>query len=183
MNFSYIVFLVGLSFLHLGGVMAENQWFTLHDQEMNVRIDFPHKPLEMSIELPFANTPPKSLLKLYSLPTHEGLFVLSIYEDPTLSSVSLNEKYIRSFFDNILVPHFFYNPQTFHDHQFFHVTPKDEISSKISIEFQDHGVIKKLEGETILKGQTLYLYFYLASNDQFDQKAFERYLHSVHLSL
>lgn len=182
MNFRYIMLLVTLFFLSLGELMAQPPLFHLHDQEMEITAIFPQKPLEMRVELPFQNTPPQGLLKIYSLPTHEGLFALSLYRFPAVNSSFLSKEKMLHFFKTVLVPHFFYDPKIFENHLSFNVSLKEEGTAHISLHFEDHGVIKKLEGKGIVKDHTLSIPFYLASENHFNEDVVKEYLDSVLLT-
>jgi hypothetical protein len=175
----------GLSLLLCGGLMAEEisqEWVTIKDQKTGLQVDFPRKPLEMSFETPFQNTPPEGQIHLYSAPMPSGILVASTFTSNKVSSDNLQKKALYQFFESILVPHFFFNPAVFNDQQVFTYEPKliaGHPAASFHFSFHDHSLVKRLEGIAMVKKHTLYVYFYLASEHAFDTEVLNRFLHSV----
>ncbi len=173
--------LLSIALLFNGGVMAQQQdWPLIKDAETGVEARFPHPPLEMTFELPFQNTPPTGYLHLYSVPTQEGVFVLSLFKSSDLSS-PLQKETFKDFFEHLLVPRLFYYPHVFQERQKFHYTPQGgETEASFEFNYRDHGIEKKLEGRAVWRDQILSTYFYLASKKNFNQETLEKFLNSVH---
>lgn len=178
----------GLALFLCGGLMAEQlpqKWVTIKNKVNGVQADFPQRPLEMTFEIPFQNTPPKGELHLYSVPMPTGVVVLSTFTSASVNEHWLQKEQIHQFFETILVPHFFFNPAVFQDHQVFHLQPskiKGKKGASFQISYRDHGIAKKLEGQAIVKDNQLFVYFYLASDEAFDQNILQRFLKSVELA-
>lgn len=174
-----------LALLIIGGFMAAeaHEWVTIHNDEKGIRADFPHLPLEMTIELPFQNTPPVGDLHFYSAPTQMGLFVLSIWSSPLVDHNWLKKEKFHLFFETILSPHLFYDPNVFRQHQTFEYAIQAENAASFRFTYEDHESLKRLEGINIVKGTILYTYFYLAAEDLFDFQLFHRFVDSVHILL
>lgn len=191
MKTSITVVLFGLGITLSRGSMSDQlhdphsqKWVTIKNKESGLKVDFPLTPLEMSFDIPFQNTPPEGQIHVYSLPTQKGLLVLSTFHSLKMDSKELTKEKLLQFFETILVPHFFYNPSIFHDHQDFKfksVHSENGESASFQISFLDHGIEKRLEGIALIKNQTLYIPFYLASDMDFDQTVFDRFLGSVQL--
>lgn len=172
------------------GLMAEQthhplpqEWVTIKDDETGLRVDFPHHPLEMTFDLPFQNTPPTGQIHLYSVPIQSGLLVLGTFHSSTVYSDLLEKEKFHQFFETVFIPHFFYNPTIFQNHQIFHFHPNQfngKESPSFQFFFQDHGATKKLEGIAFIKGQTLYIPFYISSEKDFNTEIFNHFLHSIH---
>lgn len=185
---SYLL-LFALNFFSNRGAMAEqlhhplsHNWVTIKNKEIGLIADFPHQPLEMNFELPFQNTPPQGQVQIYSVPTQNGLLALSTFHSTQLQKEDLKKEFVQWFFEKILVPHFFFNPSVFQDHQVFHFQSSQldgHPAVHFKISFQDHGVLKKLEGIASIKDHILYVPFYLASETEFDQKILQRFMKSV----
>lgn len=182
----------GLLLFISGGLMAEQidpsspqSWVTIKDDQTGLQADFPHYPLEMTFDVPFQNTPPKGQIHLYSVPTKAGLLVLSTFHSSEIDSEWLQKERLHQFFETILVPHFFFNPAVFQDQQVFNFQ-MDKIdgqeSASFEFSFRDHGTLKKLEGIALVRDQTLYISFYLASEKDFDQEMLNRFLSSIQFS-
>lgn len=186
---------LGLNVVILGlillsrGLMAEQShqplsqnWITIKDKETGLLADFPHNPLEMTFDIPFQNTPPTGQVHIYSVPTQHGLLVLSIFHSTAIHSNELDKEQVQQFFETTLVPHFFFNPAVFQEHQEYHFQIFEldgQEAASFQFSFQDHGVMKKLEGLALVKNQTLYIPFYLASEKDFDQEVFNQFLGSI----
>jgi hypothetical protein len=187
-KWAFALFIIG------GGLMAEQSkqspspqprsqhWLTIEDDKTGFKIDFPHRPLEMTFEVPFQNTPPRGQIHLYSVPMQSGLLAFSTYHSATVDSNLLQKEQFYQFFETILVPHFFFNPAVFQDQQMFHYHLNELVgkeSASFVFSFLDHQVVKKLEGIALLKDQILYLSFYLASEKDFDHEVLHRFLTSM----
>ena len=174
-----------LTFLLCEVLMAEplpQNWVTIRDEQTGIQVDFPHSPLEMTFEIPFQNTPLTGQIHLYSFPTQTGILVLSIYTSQQLNDNWLKKENFYQFFETILVPHLFFNPAIFYDHQTFTYEPKQingEKAASFQISHRDQEDVKKLEGIAMIRENTLYTYFYLTSEKSFDQELFKRFLNSV----
>jgi len=161
--------------------LLSEPWVTVKDKTTGLSADFPHHPLEMTFDVPFQNTPPTGQIHIYSVPTHKGLIGLTTYRSDTLTDGHLTKEKLLEFFDTVLVPHFFFNPAVFKDHQVFNYKPAEYEGLKgaeFQFSFLDHQFEKKLNGIGLIKDHTLYILFYLASNKDFDQKILDRYLNS-----
>jgi hypothetical protein len=159
-------------------------WVTVKDEKTGLLVEFPRTPLEMTFEVPFQNTPPTGHIHLYSVPTQKGLLALSSFHCSTVDTDMLQKENLYQFFERILVPHFFFNPAVFQNHQVFHFKRiKFDSQEAVSFQFsfQDHEIEKKLEGIALIKKQTLYIPFYLASVKDFDQKILEHFLNSIQI--
>lgn len=160
-------------------------WVTVKDEETGVFVEFPHTPLEMSFDLPFQNTPSTSRVHVYSVPTQKGLLVFSTFHSSSFQDHQLKKEQLHQFFESVLVPHFFFNPAVFQDHQTFKFTStqlQGQAAASFKYSFRDHGIVKKLEGMALVKDQTLYVPFYLASEADFDQKILNHFLESFQIS-
>lgn len=182
--------LLGALLFFTDGLMADpvaskdpSQWVTIQDQESGLVADFPHFPLEMEWDIPFQNTPPSGHVHLYSMPTQTGVLILSTLHSLEVTPEWIHEKKFKDFLDTILIPHLFYQPKTFYQQQVFHYTPESFDEAKgasFQISYQDHDVIKQMEGRALVKDRTLCLFFYLGSKKTFDQELYKRFLNSVH---
>ncbi len=191
MKLGFNLFIWGLIIFLRGGLMAEQLhhplpplWVTIKDDETGLQIDFPHRPLEMTFDVPFQNSPPQGHIHFYSLPIQKGVLGLSIFRSVTIQSNGLHKEQLYQFFETLLVPHFFYNPEIFRHLQVFNFHPTEfhgEDSASFQFSFQDHGVVKKLEGIALVKNQTLYVCFYLASEKDFDSETLKHFLSSLQL--
>lgn len=109
---------------------------------------------------------------------------MSTYHSSTLHDGQLAKEQLLQFFETVLVPHFFFNPAVFQDRQVYHFTPTQyEGLEAVSFNFSfvDHGTVKRLEGVALIKNQTLYIPFYLASEGDFDRKILSKFLKSFRL--
>lgn len=182
----------GLVLLLGGGLMAEKnnkeespKWVTLKDEETGFEVDFPRRPLDMEFDIPFQNTPPQGKIHLYSVPTQAGVLVFSTLSSDDIQEGWLQEKHLKAFFDKILVPHLFYNPKVFHDHQAFKYTPHEmdgASAAAFEITYRDHGTLKRVEGVSVVREGMLYTYFYLASDEHFDREILKHFVESFHFS-
>lgn len=186
------ILILGLSLFFNRGLMAEqstpssSDWVTMQDRETGLRADFPHHPVEMNIEFPFQNTPPTGQLRLYSTPISKGLLALSTFLSPTFNVDGLQKEQLHQFFETVLVPHFFFSPSVFQDHQTynFHIKKIEgqEVAS-FKFSFKEQRILKKLEGMARIQDQTLYVAFYMASDSDFDQEIYTQFLQSVQFPL
>lgn len=191
MKTSLNVLILGLTFILNRGAMAEQSqdplsqhWVTIQDTETGLKADFPHPPLEITLDYPFQNTPPTGQIHVYSVPTQKGLLALSTFHSSTLKDKELKKEMLHEFFETILVPHFFFNPSVFQNQQIFEfkATQFEGLpAASFQFYFQDHEVMKKLEGMAIIKDQTLYIPFYLASKNDIDPQILHRFLKSIQL--
>lgn len=189
MRASLSFFMCGIAIFLRGGLMAEQlysqpqQWTTIKD-ETGLQIDFPHHPLKLSFDVPFQNHPPQGQIDIYSLPIQKGLLGLSTFHSATIHTDWLQKERLYQFFETLLVPHFFYNPEIFQNQQVFNFQLSEfhgEESAVFQFSFQDHGLVKRLEGIALIKNQTLYVCFYLASANNFDPETLKRFLSSLQL--
>lgn len=182
----------GFVLLLLSGVlMAEraseslsHHWVTIQDEETGCQVNFPHAPLKITFDIPFQNTPPTESLTIYSAPTKNGILVLSTFNSSAIDAEWLQEVSFKQFFETILVPHLFYNPPVFQDHQTFCFSPQQESRSptaSFQFSYQDHGIVKKLEGRVIIKDHALCVCFYLASIKVFDDETLDCFLNSFQI--
>lgn len=192
MKISLNILILGLTLFLNRGLMAteqphplhSQQWITVKNGETGLLVDFPHEPLETTFEMPFQNTPPKGQIHIYSVPTPKGLLALSTFHSSTHHADKLSKQQLLQFFETVLVPHFFFNPSIFQDHQTFNfesIELEGKEAASFQFSFRDHGVVKKLEGIAVINAQMLYIPFYLASEKDFDQKVFTRFLNSVQI--
>lgn len=181
---------LGIALILTGGLMAErinklpsHPWVKVVDKQAELEIEFPRQPLETNFELPFQNTPSIGNIHLYSVPTNTGIFVLSTLTSSSITLASFQKEELEQVFKTILVPHLFYNPNTFYNEQVFTYTPQT-INGKsvafIEVSYRDHDITKKLKGIAQVKGHTLCTYFYLASEQDFDEELLEHFLFSAH---
>lgn len=183
----------GLMLFLSGGLMAEqanssssHDWVTIKNSTIGLEASFPHQPIEMTFDLPFQNIPPKGRIHLYSVPIKTGLLVLSTLKSSEINSTWLKKENLKEFFDQILVPHLFYNPQVFQNQQALtyktEQNKKNESQGTFQIYYQDHGEKKRIEGIALVKGDRLYTYFYLASDKGFDQHLLKQFVESVYFT-
>jgi hypothetical protein len=179
------ILILGLSIFFNRGLMAEHSsfnWVAMQDEETGLRAEFPHYPVEMNIELPFQNTPPTGQLRLYSTPMEKGLLALSTFFSPAFNAEGLQKEQLQTFFETVLVPHFFFNPAVFQQHQTYRFRTLEiegQEAASFQFSFKDHKVLKRLEGMAYIQDQTLYVAFYMASDSDFDQEVFKYFLNSV----
>jgi hypothetical protein len=185
MKLNVKIVIVGLALFLYGGLMGEQttqHWITIKDEKTGLQADFPRQPLEMTFEVPFQNTPPTGQIHFYSVPTQTEILVACTFTSPLVHSDWLQKEKFYQFLETILVPHFFFNPAVFQDQQVFTYEPTKiagEKAASFQISYHDHDVVKKLNGIAMVKENTLHLYFYLASEQTFDQEMLKRFLHSV----
>lgn len=162
------------------------EWVSFVDRESGLRAKLPHHPIEMNIDTPFQNTPPKGQLRLYSTPTSNGLFALSCFTSATFHQSGLEKESLRVFFETILAPYFFFNPSIFKNHQTydFQFTQSQEEKDTGSFQFTffDQHTLKRLEGIAQMTDKTLYTAFYIASDTEFDHDVYARFLDSIEFS-
>ena len=159
-----------------------HEWISVKDEKTGLRIDFPHEPLNMTFDVPFQNTPPKGVVRLYSVPTQSGLLVLSIFQSSIKAKELLKKEQFMNFFSKILVPHFFYYPHVFQEQQIFeyqNMKIKELSGGIFQISYLDHEVEKKIEGCCAVDGGIFYIYFYLSSADDFDIEILKRFVNSI----
>ena len=176
-------------FINGGRLMAEqtqqlfpDPWITIKDDQIGLQADFPHRPLEMTFDFPFQNLPPTGQIHFYSVPTKAGLLVLSTFSSSAIKPEWLQKEQLHQFFENVLVPHFFFNPAVFQDHQVFNFRMgefNEQDAAFFEFTFRDHGVVKKLDGIAQVHHQTAYLSFYLASEKDFDIEVLNRFLSTI----
>lgn len=191
MKISLNAVILGLSLFLNRGIMAEQShdplsqnWVTIKDDGTGLKADFPHHPLEITLDVPFQNIPPKGQIHVYSVPTQKGLLALCTFRSSTLKDNELSKESLNEFFETILVPHFFFNPSIFQDHQIFDFTATQfdgHPASSFQFSFQDHEVVKQLKGIALIKDQNLYIPFYLASKNDFDPQILKRFLKSIQI--
>lgn len=147
-------------------------WVTVKDEEAGIKADFPRRPIEITFDIPFQNTPPTGHVHLYSVPTRFGVLVLSSLTSEEGAEGWLEKKKLHQFFEAILIPHLFFNPKIFDQKQAFgYALHKDDPHlASFHFTFQDHGVTKRLEGFAHARGKVLYLYFYLGNEQGFDKE-------------
>ncbi len=172
----------------IGGLMAEphltKKWMTIEDRETGLRADFPQRPLDITFDIPFQNTPATGHLHVYSVPTKTGVLILSTMTSPSVSVDMLEKSHLKQYFESVLVPHLFYSPKVFQKHQSFKYAPKEvegQPAASFQFTYQDHDQQKHLEGFAFVKEHHLYTYFYLASEQHFDQNLLQRFVSSIHL--
>lgn len=85
------------------------QWLTIKDEATGIRANFPGRPLEMTFDLPFQNTPAKGKIHLYSVPSQKGLLVLSTFSSSEINSGWLQKEQFHAFFEKTLIPYFFFS--------------------------------------------------------------------------
>lgn len=172
----------------MGGLMAEShtteKWMTIEDREAGLRADFPQRPLDIIFDIPFQNTPATGHLHVYSVPTKTGVLILSTLTSPSVTTKMLEKEQLKQYFETVLVPHLFYSPKIFQDRQTFKYTSKEvegHPAASFLFTYQDHDQQKRLEGFAFVKEHNLYTYFYLASEQNFDQNLLNRFVSSIHL--
>jgi hypothetical protein len=182
----------GFVLLLLSGVlMAEraseslsHHWVTIQDEATGCQVDFPHPPLKITFDIPFQNTPPTEPLTIYSAPTRNGILVLSTFTSSAIDAEWLQEVSLKQFFETVLVPHLFYNPPVFQEYQTFCFSPQQESqnpTASFQFSYQDHGVVKKLDGKVMIKDHSLCVCFYLASTKVFDDDTLDYFLNSFRI--
>lgn len=184
----YFIFYIFILFMD-GVLMGEERnqetsykWVTIQDEKTRIQADFPSKPLKMLFELPFQNTPPTDFVSVYSLPSASGLFVLSTYTSAEMKPKKISKEHLLAFFQKVLVPHFFYNPSVFNDHLEFQYEPKvieGYEGANFNICYFDHHLEKNIEGSSFVSGNSLYVYFYLASAKDFDHEIAKHFVKTV----
>lgn len=188
MKTTWIAGLSGVALFLGGNLMAKEllgNWVTVKDEKTGLQADFPHQPLEMTFEIPFQNTPPIGQIHLYSMPTQSGIMVLCTYASDEIDKKWQTKDKLHYFFESILAPYFFFNPSIFKNKQVFEAHPAEILGKKgvaFDITYSDHGIIKKMEGQALVKEHTLYVYFYLASENHFDYEILNKFFESVHIS-
>lgn len=191
MKTSLKALILGLTIFFNRGIMAEHpqdrlsqDWVTIQDEETGIKVDFPHNPLEVTLDLPFQNTPPAGQIRVYSVPTSKGLLALSTWHPSSIKDNELTKEKLYEFFETVLIPHLFFNPAVFHQHQNFEFALKPfegHPAASFVFSFEDHGVMKKLEGMAMNKEGTLYIPFYLAAKSDFDRQILQRFLKSIQI--
>lgn len=184
----YLIILSVFCFFNRG-LMAEQSkvpsfpnWVTMQDEATGLKADFPQKPVEMNIEFPFQNTPPTGQLRLYSTPTSKGLLAMSTFFSPTFNVEKLEKEKLKVFFETVLVPHFFFSPAIFQDHQTYHFHLKKiarQETASFQFSFKDQKILKKLEGIAFIQDKILYIAFYMASDHDFDSDILSKFLSSI----
>lgn len=189
MNLKSTIEVCVLAWLLSGGFLMAKQvspnWVPIKDETIGLQADFPHQPLEMTFDIPFQNTPPLGQIRFYSTPIPTGTLVLSIFTSPAITSRWLQKEKIYHFFEKILVPHLFFDPQIFyHEQTFTHQLTKHqgEKAAFFQISYEDHGTTRKLEGIAKIHKNVFYTYFYLAPSEGFDSEIAKRFFDSVHLT-
>lgn len=182
-------FLLGTLFFLSRGAMSEQShdslsqhWMTIIDEKTGLSVDFPNKPLEMNFDIPYQNNPPHGHMRIYSLPTQKGLLAVATFHPLTLKNNELTKEQLNHFFEEILIPHFFFDPAAFQNHptaQFKLIKLEGHTAASFQFSFQDREIVKKLEGTALVKDQILYIPFYLSSEVDFDQSFLNRFLESI----
>lgn len=161
---------------------SSEDWFTISDKENELKADFPHRPLEMNFDIPFQNTPPQGRIRFYSFPLPEGTLILSIYHSKDVGQKSLKKNQFHDFFENTLVPRFFFDPLLFRNKQTYeYELQENNNSATFKFTYVDHEEKKKLEGVAKIKKDALYTFFYIASEKHFDREIFDRFINSIEL--
>lgn len=182
-----LVIILGLSFFFNRGLMAEDShqpipsnWIVIQDEESGLRAEFPHNPVEMNMEFPFQNTPPKGQLRFFSSPTSKGLLALATFHSSTFNEEEIGKEQLKGFFETVLVPHLFFKPVVFtHDQTYDFQHTEEQREAFFQFSFLDKGILKRLEGIATIDEHTLYIAFYLASESDFDQEVYQRFLNSI----
>lgn len=184
MNLGFFLSCLLLLAFRIEGEVMKNpvfeDWVTIKDESTGVEAEFPHVPLEMDVDTPFQNSSLEGHIHLYSLPMQKGLLVLCNFQS-FIHLENISKEGVKRFFEDILIPHFFFDPAVFLEEQTFDFDGNEKQASFI-FSFKDHQEIKKLEGKIFKKDNLLYIPFYLSSEKDFDSKLLRRFLNSIHLS-
>lgn len=169
---------------NVSGSDNQPKWVNVKDSVNQMRVSFPRKPLELSFDLPFQNTPAIGNLHIYSVPMEKGLLALSILDSPLLSERILQEDRFRQHFDAFVVKYLFHEPQHFQQNQSFKCT-RDEFKGIPILSFQFTYQVDKqtqmLKGAALLKNHTLYHLFYLAPKEDYDDELLKEFVGSFQI--
>lgn len=146
--------------------------------------DFSHYPVEMTFDIPFQNTPPTGQLRVYSTPTEEGALIVSNFTSPEVNPDCLSQEKLQAFFDGKLIPWLFCQPALFRDCPLIPLplpTSKNAPGVAFSLFSRAPHEPRQLEGRAAVVGNTLYVWFYVASEQTFNAATCHRFLDSMHL--
>ena len=165
--------------------MAETlsqHWVLIQDEKTGLNAFFPTTPFQLTFDLPFQNTPAAGQLYLYSTSTASGLLVAGIVKSEQVEEELLKKEELRSFFENTVVPHVFFQPSVFKNQQRFEHTLKEEQGRKTAtyrIFYRDGDQEKHVEGIAFIKNGALHFYLYLASEENFQQAELKQFLKGI----
>lgn len=169
--------------------LVRQKWVKIKDQKTHLEISFPQAPLDLIYYLPFDYPLGKAQLQFYSAPVSQGVLIASFLTSDVVNSQLIEEEEFKKLFQSILIPRLLYSPHVFQNNQNFQVKKKDEVLN-FQVTYLDHETSKKIKGvamirdqkikDQILKSETLFLAFYLASEKDFHPSLFEQFIHSIH---
>lgn len=175
--------LLGVTMLQAADTHPPRQWIATLDSVDQMKASFPHRAIEMTFDIPFKNTPSKGHLHIFTSATQTGVFLLSALTLPFINEKILNEKNYKTAFETYLVPHVFYSPQQFQRHQTFscsHSLFKGRKALLFQYSYYDKQK-KLLKGLSTVRGNTLYMLFYLTPQMQFNETDFQYFIESFDL--
>lgn len=179
--------LYGLMCLCFGGssmgqaVQAKNLsgWITIRSEEAGFQASFPGKPIEMSFDLPFQNTPAKGSLRIYTYPMEKGVMILSILKRDSLGEEILREERFKQCVDEFLVKHLFQDPHLFHQRQSFKCRKTERNGIPLlafQFSYKDGRQMQWMKGAAIVKNEALHTILYLAPKEGYDNELLEHFV-------
>lgn len=162
---------------------AERKWIPVRDRIEQAEIFFPHHPIHMHFDFPVEKKEQQGFLDVYSAPIENGLFMFCSLYSPEFSGDELAPSLFENIFYKSIIQRMFYRPQDFQNHQtvsYEKMVMNGFPALNFSMSFEEHGVMKKLAGISILRDQKLTILFYLASEKDFNEELFHHYIDSFH---
>lgn len=168
-------------------VHAKNlsEWVNVQNAKDGFQVAFPRKPIEMSFDLPFQNTPAKGNLHIYSVPLDSGVVMMTVLESQGVKENILKEGQFKDCVDTYLVKYLFQDPQAFHQKQTFK-SKKTKHNGLDLMTFQfsyrDGNKTQLMKGAAFLKDGVLYKLVYLAPKEGYDNELLEHFVDSFKLN-
>lgn len=190
-KFSFLIgcasWLIGVANMaNASDLSNQPKWVNIKDSVHRMQVSFPRKPFELSLDLPFQNTPATGNVHIYSVPMEKenGLLVLSILTSPEVNHRNLEEERFKLNFEKYVVKYLFHQPHDFHKNQSFKGF-KDEYEGLPILSFQfsylDDQKAKLLKGVAVVQDNTIYHLFYVAQKNNYDDEILKEFVGSFHL--
>lgn len=163
------------SLLLFGVLMGEqiSNWIHFEDPEEHIQLSFPHHPSRMSFDISTEGTEQLGKLVVYSAPLEKGLLMACVLFLPNFSGHELEGLYFKDLLFNHVISRMFYQPKVFKEKAVFRTKKQIEMHGNPGIGFtftyEDNSGPHRLSGVAVKKSGKLYILFYLAAAEHYDE--------------
>lgn len=176
-----LLIFIGVQSMDASEQPLKQDWVNIHDQIKGIEAAFPRHPIHMQFDISLKEKKHTGKLEVYSVALNKATLMLTTITSPDLTETILEPSQFKNIFYSVIIQRMFYYPRKFQDHQVFKqekIVYQGQPALSFSFSYHDKGMPQSLSGLAILQNQRLYILFYLAAKQDFQQETAQKFLHS-----